>query len=119
MTTIDRVKSLSYDGGRARLPDRSGFAESPDGVRIAYDVYGAGEPAIVFLPSAPIIHARQWKGQVPWLSLRHRVIAYDGRGNGRSSSGSVATPSGRPSSSPREPLTACSASSRLPSAYRS
>ena len=84
MTTIDRVKSLSYDGGRARLPDRSGFAESPDGVRIAYDVYGAGEPAIVFLPSAPIIHARQWKGQVPWLSLRHRVIAYDGRGNGRS-----------------------------------
>jgi pimeloyl-ACP methyl ester carboxylesterase len=84
MTVIDRAKSLSYDSGRARLPDRSGFAESPDGVRIAYDVYGTGEPAIVFLPSAPIIHSRQWKGQVPYLSLRHRVITYDGRGNGRS-----------------------------------
>jgi pimeloyl-ACP methyl ester carboxylesterase len=84
VTIVGPASSLSSDGGRARLPDRSGFAERPDGVRIAYDVYGTGDPAIVFLPSAPIIHARQWKGQVPWLSLHHRVIAYDGRGNGRS-----------------------------------
>ena len=72
------------DSGRARLPDRTGFATSSDGVRLAFDVYGAGEPTIVFLPSTPIVHARQWKAQIPYLSRHFRVVAYDGRGNGRS-----------------------------------
>jgi pimeloyl-ACP methyl ester carboxylesterase len=72
------------DAGRARLPDRTGVAVAPDGVRIAWEAYGSGRPAIVFLPSAPIVHARQWKGQVPYLSRRHRVVTFDGRGNGRS-----------------------------------
>jgi pimeloyl-ACP methyl ester carboxylesterase len=78
------TRSKPSDGGRARLPDRSGVTERPDGVRIAYDVYGSGDPPILFMPSAPIIHSRQWKGQIPYFSLRHKVIAYDGRGNGRS-----------------------------------
>ena len=69
---------------RAVEPVESGLVESPDGVRIAYEAFGAGEPSIVFLPSTPIVHSRQWKGQVPYLSRRHRVVAYDGRGNGRS-----------------------------------
>ena len=51
---------------------------------IAYEVYGSGEPTILLLPSAPIVHSRQWKGQVPYLSRRHRVVTYDGRGNGAS-----------------------------------
>lgn len=72
------------ESGRARLPDRSGFAMSGDGVRLAWDAYGEGEPTILFLPSTPIIHARQWKGQIPYLSRHFRVVAYDGRGNGRS-----------------------------------
>ena len=38
----------------------------------------------MFLPSTPIVHSRQWKGQVPYFSRRHRVVAFDGRGNGRS-----------------------------------
>jgi pimeloyl-ACP methyl ester carboxylesterase len=38
----------------------------------------------VFLPSTPIVHSRQWKGQVPYFSRRYRVVAFDGRGNGRS-----------------------------------
>ena len=72
------------DGGRARLPDATGVALAADGVRIAYEVYGRGAPTLVLLPSAPIIHSRQWKGQVPYLSRSYRVITYDGRGNGRS-----------------------------------
>ena len=70
--------------GRARLPDQSGRVKRADGVRIAYEVFGAGAPTIVFLPSTPIVHSRQWKGQVPFLSRHYRVVTYDGRGNGRS-----------------------------------
>ncbi len=73
-----------YESGVARLPDRSGFATAPDGVRIAYDIYGSGDPTLVLLPSAPIIHSRQWKGQVHFLSRYYRVVTFDGRGNGRS-----------------------------------
>ena len=69
---------------RAVEPADAGIAKSPDGVRIAYEVFGAGDPTIMFLPSTPIVHSRQWKGQVPYFSRRHRVVAYDGRGNGRS-----------------------------------
>jgi len=72
------------DSGVARYPDRSGLARSPDGTGIAWDVYGDGSPTILLLPSSPIIHARQWKGQIHYLSRHFRVVAFDGRGNGRS-----------------------------------
>jgi pimeloyl-ACP methyl ester carboxylesterase len=75
---------LTADGGRARLPLDSGFAIASDGVRLAWEAFGSGDPAIVLLPSAPIVHSRQWKGQIHFLSRSGRVIAYDGRGNGRS-----------------------------------
>jgi pimeloyl-ACP methyl ester carboxylesterase/predicted glycosyltransferase len=67
---------------RAREPDYEGVVER-DGVRVGYDVYGTGEPAILFLTSWAIVHARQWKGQVPYLARRFRVITVEGRGNGR------------------------------------
>src|SRR4051794_29898051 len=71
-------------GDRAALPSESDFAMSSGGVRVAYEVYGTGDPTIVLVPSTPIVHSRQWKGQVPYLSRHYRVITFDGRGNGRS-----------------------------------
>jgi pimeloyl-ACP methyl ester carboxylesterase len=67
---------------RAMYPDTEGFVER-DGVKVGYEIFGAGEPAIVLLTSWAIIHARQWKAQVPYLARRFRVITVEGRGNGR------------------------------------
>jgi pimeloyl-ACP methyl ester carboxylesterase len=77
-------RSERLESGVARRPDASGVATAADGTRLAFDVYGAGDRTIAFLPSAPIVHSRQWKAQVPFLSRQFRVVTYDGRGNGRS-----------------------------------
>lgn len=84
MTSAPTRPGRTDDGGRARLPDETGVARSADGVGIGYEVFGTGEPTIVLMPSTPIIHGRQWKGQVAYLSRYWRVIVYDGRGNGLS-----------------------------------
>jgi pimeloyl-ACP methyl ester carboxylesterase len=71
--------------GSADARARASRAEVARGrrVRIAFETFGAAT-TLVFLPSAPIIHSRQWKGQVPYFGRHHRVVTYDGRGNGRS-----------------------------------
>src|SRR6187402_3332038 len=68
---------------RAKLPDRTGFVER-DGVRLHYEVYGSGPQTMLFVPPWSIVHSRVYKAQVPYFSERFRVIAYDGRGNGKS-----------------------------------
>jgi len=68
---------------RARYPDATGFVERAGG-RIFWESYGAGEPPIVFVPPWQVVHSRVWKAQIPDLARRHRVIAWDNRGNGRS-----------------------------------
>ena len=55
-----------------------------DGVSIYYEVYGTGATTLLLLPSWSIVHSRLWKAQIPYLSRHFRVIAFDGRGNGRS-----------------------------------
>ena len=67
---------------RAREPDHEGVVER-NGVRVGYAVFGEGEPAILLFTSWAIVHARQWKAQVPYLARRFRVIVVEGRGNGR------------------------------------
>ncbi len=68
---------------RARYPDTEGFIER-DGVKIGYEVFGEGEPPVVFVPVPGITQARAWKAQVPYLARRSRVVTIDPRGNGRS-----------------------------------
>ena len=68
---------------RARYPDHEGFVER-DGVKVAYEVYGEGGLAAFLVPSAPITHARSWKGLIPFLSRHLTVVTTDGRGTGRS-----------------------------------
>jgi pimeloyl-ACP methyl ester carboxylesterase len=68
---------------RACQPARDGYVER-DEVKVFYEVFGAGEPTVLLLPTWSIVHSRLWKLQVPDLARRHRVVVLDGRGNGRS-----------------------------------
>ena len=68
---------------RAAYPRTSAIVER-EGGRIAYEIYGEGDPPIVFVPPWQIVHSRVYKAQIPDFARRHLVIAWDNRGNGRS-----------------------------------
>jgi len=68
---------------RARYPDEEGYVER-DGVRTFYEIYGVGEPTLLFVPPWSIVHSRIWKMQIPYLARHARAITFDPRGNGRS-----------------------------------
>ncbi len=68
---------------RAHAPDDEGFVER-DGVRVHYEVHGEGSPTFLLLPTWTVVHKGLWKLQVPYLARHHRVVIYDGPGNGRS-----------------------------------
>ncbi|OPY75381.1 MAG: AB hydrolase superfamily protein YdjP [Syntrophorhabdus sp. PtaU1.Bin050] len=58
-------------------------ALSKDGTPISYEIYGSGEPALVF------VHgwsgdARYWRAQLPYFANKHRVVALDLAGHGHS-----------------------------------
>ena len=83
----------------ARYPDAEGFVER-DGVRVFWELYGDGEPTVLFLPTWSIIHSRGWKLQIPYLARHCRVVTFDGRGNGKSDRPRSPRPTRRPSSPP-------------------
>jgi pimeloyl-ACP methyl ester carboxylesterase/predicted glycosyltransferase len=68
---------------RARQPDQQGYVERA-GVRVYYETFGAGEPAVLLLPTWSIMHSRHWKAQIHTLARYNRVITFDPRGNGLS-----------------------------------
>ena len=58
-------------------------ALSKDGSPISYEVYGAGEPTLVFVHGWSC-DARYWREQVPYFSKKHRVVILDLAGHGHS-----------------------------------
>ena len=68
---------------RACQPVADGYVDR-DGVKVHYELFGAGEPTVLLLPTWSVMHSRHWKMQVPYLARHCRVVTFDGRGNGRS-----------------------------------
>ena len=56
---------------------------SADGVPISYEVFGQGEPTLVFVHGWSC-DGRYWRQQVPHFSREHRVIVLDLAGHGHS-----------------------------------
>ena len=56
---------------------------SKDGTPISYEIYGAGEPTLVFVHGWSC-DARYWRAQVPHFSKKHRVVVLDLAGHGHS-----------------------------------
>ena len=61
-------------------------ALSGDGTPISSEVYGAGEPALVFVHGWSC-DARYWREQVPFFSRTNRVVVLDLAGHGHSGMG--------------------------------
>jgi hypothetical protein len=68
---------------RACQPVADGYVER-DGVKVHDELFGAGEPTVLLLPTWSIVHSRLWKMQIPYLARHCRVLTFDPRGNGRS-----------------------------------
>jgi pimeloyl-ACP methyl ester carboxylesterase len=81
--TLQADPSRPAEQSRARYPDRQGLVDRR-GVRIHWEQYGSGDPAVLFVPPWSIVHSRCWKLQIPDFARRHRVLTFDPRGNGRS-----------------------------------
>lgn len=56
---------------------------SKDGTPISYEIYGAGEPTLVFVHGWSC-DARYWRAQLPHFSKNHRVVMLDLAGHGHS-----------------------------------
>jgi pimeloyl-ACP methyl ester carboxylesterase len=61
------------------------IAISSDGNPISYEVYGAGEPTLVFVHGWSC-DARYWHEQIPYFSKQHRMVILDLAGHGHSGS---------------------------------
>ena len=84
MSTIEAVPVRDErEQTRAMYPDDDGYVER-DGARIFYEVYGDGDPTILFLPTWSFVHSRTWKMQLPYFGRHFRAVTFDGLGNGRS-----------------------------------
>jgi pimeloyl-ACP methyl ester carboxylesterase len=58
---------------------------SKDGTPISYEIYGVGDPSLVFVHGWSC-DARYWRAQLPHFSINHRVVVLDLAGHGHSGS---------------------------------
>ena len=58
---------------------------SKDGTPISYEVYGVGEPTLVFVHGWSC-DARYWREQLSYFSKKHRIVVLDLAGHGHSGS---------------------------------
>jgi pimeloyl-ACP methyl ester carboxylesterase len=56
---------------------------SKDGTPISYEIYGAGEPTLVFVHGWSC-DVRYWRAQLPYFAKNHRVVMLDLAGHGHS-----------------------------------
>ncbi len=68
---------------RALEPKQDGYV-TRDGVRLHWELFGAGKTAVFLLPAWSIVNSLHWKFQVPFLARHSRVLTMDGRGSGLS-----------------------------------
>jgi pimeloyl-ACP methyl ester carboxylesterase len=61
-------------------------AHSADGVRLCYEVHGAGTPALMFVHGWSCDRS-YWRGQLPYFAEKHKVVAIDLAGHGESGLG--------------------------------
>jgi pimeloyl-ACP methyl ester carboxylesterase/predicted glycosyltransferase len=85
MSQGDRRPITAFDGEQTRAcyPDDEGYVDR-DGVRVFWERYGEGDPAVLLLPTWEIVPSRMWKCQIPYLARHATVVTFDPRGNGRS-----------------------------------
>lgn len=76
------LQALSFEPLHAEI-NWPHMVQSKDGVPISYEVYGAGEPTLVFVHGWSC-DVRYWRAQVPYFSKNHRVVLLDLAGHGNS-----------------------------------
>jgi pimeloyl-ACP methyl ester carboxylesterase len=69
-------------GARAEWPS---VVPSGDGTLISYEIYGTGNPTLVFIHGWSC-DSRYWRAQIPYFSKNYRVIVLDLAGHGHSGS---------------------------------
>jgi pimeloyl-ACP methyl ester carboxylesterase len=76
------LNALSFEPLQAET-DWPHMVQSRDGVPIAYEVYGTGEPTLVFVHGWSC-DVRYWRAQIPYFSKKHKVVLIDIAGHGNS-----------------------------------
>jgi len=71
---------------QATEPSVWGVTASADEVAISYNVYGQGQPTLVFVHGWSC-DSRYWREQVPFFAGQHRVVTLDLAGHGHSGVG--------------------------------
>ncbi len=74
---------LATMAGAAAGPVTTGTVDAPDGVPLAFDVRGAGEPTLVFIHGWACDRG-YWREQLDVFARDHRVVSLDLAGHGES-----------------------------------